>query len=161
MEYRVYKANKAGTGFAIKLSTSLKGDKYKKLTLFLEGAAQTGIPTEEDDNSSFGWPTKEEKFPEGFICCKLGLADVGAIIGVLRGITEFVGSAREKGLFHKNETGNTVINFAANEKGGCSLGLSAQRNGKLTKGRVALTVAECEVIRLFLEKFVGAYFDGN
>lgn len=88
------------------------------------------------------------------ITSTLGLTDVGEFLLVLNGRADGVGpkdGEKYKGLFHKNQRGNTAINFAAKENGGFWFGVSSKvDNNEAVRYNVSLTNGESEQLKLFL-----------
>ena len=108
----------------------------------------------EGENNTFNSKAK--------ITCKLGLADFGEMLLVLRNIKNGVGPAdgdRFKGLFHNNPAGSTVISFSRKDKGpGYYLQLSSKRDTEQNKLGLSISEGEGEIIRLYLEDSVRAMF---
>lgn len=151
--FRIYKPNKQGTGAATEWQLSRKDTKYNNVMFFLVGAAQDG--KDENDNSKFSWQDKSRS-----VTMKMGEFDIGEILSVLNGLKNSAGT--DKGIFHKNEKGNTILSFSKyfrkDEKSGeevfigYALRLSKKQNDGGTAFQVQhlLTFSEGEVLRVLL-----------
>lgn len=160
-EFRLYKPNKEGTGSASKLSfrenvvTVKKEDetvsRYTEILCFWVAAQQNG--KDEDDNARFWWEQKDGRQ----VTMKLGDADVGELLAVLNGKKPNVGG--DMGIYHKNENGNSSLQFKANIQNGNFIGYyvrlaSQDKNKKVTEVKHTVTLGEAEILRLFLERYV-------
>ena len=156
-EFRIYKPTKAQNGAASKFQVSVKKikEKYEEVMLFWEMAEQTGI--DENNNASFDW-TKPEKDIHRSITMKLGSNDVGELLCVLSGKKEFVGRKKEEGLFHQNQSGNTILKFAKMDRGGYYAALSAKRSGVLMSIKHSLTDSEGTILEQLLKDFVSSLY---
>lgn len=155
-EYRVYRATKTNSGAASKFQVSNKviekGEKkFDDLILFLVSSKQTG--TDQYGNASFAWEDKSQ-----CITMKLGDADVGELLAVLSGAKLNAGT--DKGLFHQNDNGNTVLQFGQYIKDerlmGYNLRLSRKNNGDKEAVMIqhGLSIGEGEVLRVLLQNFI-------
>lgn len=160
-ELRFYKPNKDGNGAASKIQLVDKlvekdGSKFNKVMLFWVSAQQNG--KDEDDNAKFFWEPKDGRQ----VTMKLGDPDVGEILAVLNGMKKEAGSSM--GLFHKNENGNSSLQFKANVQSdangksvvnGYYVRLAFQdKSKKVTEVKHSLTLAEAEILKLLLERYV-------
>lgn len=145
-QYRIYKPTKDGKGAATSLQLSFKEEKkYQKHILFLIMTKQKpGL--DEKGNAQFCWTEKENT-----ITVKLEETDIGQFLAVLNGKQKFAGT--EKGMFHKNSGGNTVITFTENDKGGYLLRLSTKKtNGESLQIYHSVTIGEAQCLKLLFER---------
>ncbi len=154
---RIYKPYQENKGAASQWQLSFKKDKkFDNVMFFLTLTKQTGV--DDDKNSTFGWldPTKT-------VTAKLGELDLGEILCVLNGIKEHAGNG-DKGLFHKNLKGNTIINFTRAFKDGVFQGYYLKASKKNAGDKEALqiqhtvSIAEGEVIRVLLQNAIEAMY---
>lgn len=159
-EYRIYKPNGKGNGFAVKLQMreGKNQNEQERLMLFLEGTQQTGV--DDNDNASFGWKDKEKT-----VVMKLGLVDVGELLAVVNGVKSGAGGA--KGLYHENDKGNTTLQFTLmdSKDGGPPVGywlrLAAKRDSKLIEIKLLVTFGEAEILRVLLSEYVKKLHEWN
>ncbi len=98
-EFRIYRPNKAGQGAASQIQLV---EKEGKLIAFWTMTKQTG--TDDNGNASFGWKDKDKT-----ITFKMEDTDLGEILAVMFRYSEKAGG--EKGIYHQNASGNTVMHF--------------------------------------------------
>lgn len=95
-----------------------------------------------------------DKNKESMLTAKLGLNDLGEILLVLNGRRDGVGAKdgdKFKGLYHKNDSGNSIIGFEVNQFG-YGLSLSCSKNGGAAKRySLSLTPGEGEQLRVLIE----------
>lgn len=159
-ELRLYKPSKEGNGAASKIQLVDKivekdGSKFNRVMMFWVAAQQNG--KDEDDNAKFFWEPKEGRQ----VTMKLGDPDVGEILAVLNGNKKEAGSSM--GLFHKNENGNSSLQFKANIQRvndkdvvmGYYVRLAFQdKTKKVTEVKHSITLGEAEVLKLVFERYV-------
>jgi len=162
-EFRVYKPRSGNQGAALKLQFRIKpkqGGIHPEAMLFLEIAKQID---EVDGNSQFDWASSVD-YKGDSVTMKLGVPDVGELLLVLSGDKEYVGpkpkgaSKIVPGLFHKNQSGNTILKFAK-QKGdydGYAAQLSTHKDHSF---RITLTEGEGIVLRVLLEDFIIKHYD--
>lgn len=157
-EFRVYRPNKNGSGAASAFQFVDKEKSYKtkdkeEKVIYSEGmlfwtmAQQTG--TDANGNASFGWGQQGKH-----VVVKLEETDVGEILSVIRGFKASAGT--DKGMFHQNATGNSVINFSAKEdNSGFYVKISAKKD-KEEKVAVqhVLSLADAMVLETLLRQFL-------
>jgi hypothetical protein len=156
--FRIYKPNNQKSGSASQLDyrKNTRG-KRSEVVLFWTITQQTG----EDDNgnASFAWDSDKSKT----IKMKLGLPDVGEILAVLKGRKDAVGTG--KGLFHKNQNGNSVLQFCfvgATDKvpDRFSLRISTQDTQKNSLAiNQTISIGEGVVLEQFLNGFLSSSFE--
>ncbi len=102
------------------------------------------------------------------INCKLGLQDVGAILSVINGRAEGLGTKDAKGYFsglvHKIEGNDEVkyINLAPNEKGQYFLGISSKKGqDAAVRLSVSMGAGDMELTRQFLNTYLPSMFTEN
>ena len=144
-DLRFYRPNKEHKGNASSVELRYK-EKSKEWMLFFVATKQTGL--DEKGNASFGWKTKEDN-----VVIKLGTPDVGELMAVLNGKKDFVGQKSEQGLFHKNESGNSSLQFAKVE-GGYKLRVSSKTGDKLNQFTQMLSFGDGEQLKVVLQLFL-------
>lgn len=156
--YRIYKPNNQGTGAASEWQLSFKPEeKFDNVMLFL-GATKQVPGKDSNDNQQFAWKDKSQ-----CITMKLGELDCGEILAVLNGLKDKAGS--EKGIFHQNAKGNTVLSFSkyVNKEGvfvGYGLRLSKKNKDEADSLLIQhlLSVAEGEILRVLINKALEAFY---
>jgi len=162
-QWRVYKPNNAGSGAASKVEYRVeykditkdgKTFKQRKPLLFWMSAPQTG--KDANNNASFAW-----KDPKASVTLKLGETDIGEILAVLGGLKKQAGT--DKGIFHKNASGNTSFTFKWDEeKGFYSIRIAAKReDGKVVAIQHTLTIGEGKILETLLKYAVERIYDWN
>jgi len=96
---------------------------------------------------------------------KLGISDIGEILSVLNKNQDGVGpkndSGIRKGLYHKNQKGNTILTFTyidTSEIFGIRL---SKKNGNdpVQKFQHMVTVGEAETLKIFLNRCVEILYE--
>lgn len=149
-EYRIYRANKDLKGTATKWNINVKQGKYVDVMLFLEATVQTGVDA--NGNGAFAWKDRDKT-----IVMKLEAIDIGSILATFTRITP------ETKLFHKNASGNTVLNVTPvvkddKQTGGYYLAISTQRNGKTSKIQQVLAPTEVEILKVLLKDAISLIY---
>jgi hypothetical protein len=156
-EFRIYRPNNAGNGFASKFQMVVKEkEKFDEPMVFWEMAEQTG--KDENGNASFDWSSPKKQSNRS-VTIKLGITDVGEILCVLCGVKEFVGQKKEQGLFHKNQLGNTVLKMTRMDKGLFYAALSSKKSGEVIQVKHSISLAEGIVLEQLLKEFVSIYYN--
>ena len=166
-EYRIYKPNAKGSGAASKFQCRSKlkevdGKQYPELVIFLESAQQTGF--DKNNNASFGWSSSVDKNRASkSVTMKLGLADIGEILLVLKGRKQFIGPEPkegrkiEPGLYHQKQKGNTSLRLKWSD-GRLYINISSQDEKKnVIKVSHSITTAEAVVLEALLDHYVVEY----
>jgi hypothetical protein len=94
------------------------------------------------------------------ISAKLGLSDLGEILAVIKGRKGGAGTEAEgkfKGLYHKNQNGNTIIGFDRTDKG-IRTGLSVKSDKIELRLNVNLSVGEATLLENFIETYLPYMF---
>lgn len=146
--FSIYKARRSHDGVA----SQFDFNPQTKL-LFLEMAVQTG---KQDDkgNALFDWKNK--------IAFKLGITDIGEILCVLIGKTNGVGRLdgdRHKGLYHENDSGNSMLFFEKGNSGGYYMKLSIKRGEEKIQLAQTLTNGEGIVLSTLLRCVIEAKYE--
>lgn len=140
--FKIYRANKNGTGFAaeFKLSDVTRDDNVSK-ALFLTLAPQAGT------EKSFDWRDKG-------ITAKLNENDIGEVLAVLSGRQDNINGG--KGLYHSSPKGVKTITFSKGETKGFYLKLSGSDIDKKPLGNyyVNLSDGDAEVLRILLQESI-------
>jgi len=153
-ELRIYKPNKDGNGAASKFQVVVKekmgknNRSFDSLMCFLTMGGQTG--KDQDGNASFGWGV-----PEKEIILKISTIDAASIISGLLGVEP------EVKLFHQNSLGNTSLTLTRAPKGNMFyLRVAAQRGKEpLVELKHSITMSEAILLKIYLERFIGKFFD--
>lgn len=154
-EFRIYRPNKNGNGFASAWQLSYKEqNKYDKYQMFLVVAPQVGL--DDNENAKFDWKDKS-------ITVKLGENDIGEILAVLDRRKESVGF---KGtLFHQSPNGgNKVIELKNAEKGdGYYFKVSQQTVDKEKIGPYShiISGADAAILSQLLKYAIGLIYGWN
>lgn len=158
-QWRVYKPKKENNGAAsrveVKVVTEEREKDGKRFTdrdvqLFWVASPQVGVDSA--GNASFSW--KEENDTKS-VTLKLGENDIGEILAVLNRKKKQAGS--EKGIFHKNQNGNTIFTFEYSEYNGnvsYKIRLAKQVKGVVTAVTHSITIGEGEILKVLLESAV-------
>ncbi len=151
----IFRATKTKNGYASRFQLSRKAD--GKTSLFLEVAEQI----DQDDangNANYAWRGGKNSEKGVSVTLKLGNADIGELLAVLRGVKNIAGTETGKyqGIFHSNATGNSTLNFKVYEKDGkvtsYLLDATNKKNDKVTKCNHTVSFGEAELLRVFLER---------
>lgn len=150
-EYRIYKPKKSGDGSASRLQFKIKEEQYgPRAYLFWEASKQDGF--DDKENAKFRWTDVKGK-----IAMKLEETDIGEILSVLNGVKDFVGTEPTKGLYHQNNTGNTVMCLVKQRQEGKPTVFYFKLSSKKKGDKEALiiqhviSVAEAMIIRILLQ----------
>lgn len=155
-QWRCYKPRKGNDGAASKLEVkvvnkkciSKDGKTYedREVMLFWVSTPQIGI--DEKQNATFAWQDNEKT-----VTLKLGEADIGELLAVLSKQKTNIGS--DKGVFHKNDKGNSGFSFSYNEQyKNYSIRASKKIGEKLSVVQHSITIGEACVLRVLLEEAV-------
>lgn len=138
--YRIYRANKNGTGTATDWQLSFKGqDRFSPWKLFLKIVKQVGV--DDNGNARFNW--------DQGITVKLDLSDIGEILAVLDWKQAQVGSTGK--LFHQNGNENKVINFNYNQNtNNYFIKISHQSANGVNSCQQTISLAEGKIIQTLL-----------
>lgn len=152
----LFRANKSLNGHASRFELSKNRD--GKVNLFLEVAKQVG-ELDANGNANYAWSNSKNADKGTSVTIKLGNADIGELLSVLRGFKRAAGPEGGKfsGLFHKNSTGSSTLTFAVMESDGkptgYSLGATSKKEaGDLVKCNHTVSFGEAETLRVFLER---------
>ncbi len=139
--YRVYKANKQGTGAASEWQLSFKHqEKFSPWKLFFSIAKQ--LEKDEKGNPRFDW--------DHAICVKMDISDISEILAVLEGAQKEAGYGGK--IFHKHGEDNKIINFIHNsENNNYFMKVSHQSPQGVTALQQNLTTAEGCALRTLLQ----------
>ncbi len=142
--YRVYKANKQGTGSATEWQLSFKGqEKFSPWKLFFSIAKQ--LEKDANGNPRFDW--------DNAICVKMDITDISEIIAVLEDQQKEAGNGGK--IFHQHGTENKIINFIQNrEHGGYFMKISHQSQKGVITLQQNLTMGEGCALRILLQNAV-------
>lgn len=161
-EYRIYKPRQdAKTGkyigcaskFEFKIRPVTKKEKTVRTSqMFWVAAEQIGV--DENGNAKFAWDDATKR-----VDIKLGEADWGELLAVLKGRKTHVGRQADKGLFHKNSKGNSSLQFALvpGKEGSepyYAVRLSSQKEGKLIQIKHLMTLAEASILEVLIENVI-------
>lgn len=155
----IFRANKSKNGHASRFQLSRKFvDGKLKVTLFLETAKQVG-ELDANGNANYAWGNSPNKDKGQSVTIKLGNADVGELLAVLRGVKKMTGSdsGNFKGtLFHKNTNGSSTVGLGLMEQDGKVTGYSLSVTKKTDKDNIrcshSVSFGEAELLRVFLER---------
>ena len=139
--YRVYKANKQGTGSATEWQLSFKSqEKFSPWKLFFTIASQ--LEKDENGNPHFDW--------DKAIRVKMDVSDVSEILAVLEGYQKEAGYGGK--IFHKHGDENKIINFIHNpENGNYFIKVSHQSSNGVMALQQNMTIAEGCALRILLQ----------
>lgn len=165
-DWRVYKPTKSNTGAASKVEVKVEnktvtgkdGKNYPKrvVTVFLVSAKQTGI--DKDENATFAWEDDG-----GRVTIKLGETDIGELLAVLYGRKSIAGVTEGKflGLFHKNDSGSSSINFGKNEENnGYKLRVTKKvGDAQAIAIQHSVTFGEAAILKVLLEAAVNEIYE--
>lgn len=146
--FSIYKARRGGDGNAAQFDFN-----PQTKMLFLEMAAQTG-EQDKKGNALFAWKQK--------IAFKLGIADIGELLCVLIGRQAGVGKLdgeRYKGLYHENESGNSMLFFERGNHGGFYMKLSIRKGEDKIQLSQTLTNGEGIVLSTLLRCVIESKYD--
>ena len=155
-KYTMYHATKDKNGAASQWELGLT--KKGEVAIFLQIAPQTG--ENNDGYSTFGWRgwDKDTQTPTGQgINMQLGISDVGELLAVLNNYKPKAGG--DKGLYHENNNGFSVLEFSVYEKDGKFVCYSLQVRSKVGQGeqvtlRHSVSAAEAMCLKVLLEESV-------
>lgn len=86
---------------------------------------------------------------------KLNVTDFGELLSVLTGMQDSAGGVKDEkpaGLFHKNQSGHSVIKlYRSDKRPGYVLAVSKKYNDVMSNAFIGLTLGEAESLRVFLE----------
>jgi hypothetical protein len=139
--FRVYKANKQGTGTASEWQLSFKSqEKFSPWKLFFSIAKQ--LKKDEKGNPRFDW--------DNAICVKMDVTDISEIIAVLENRQKEAGYGGK--IFHKHGNENKIINFIHNpEHDNFFIKVSHQSQKGVIALQQNLTIAEGCALRILLQ----------
>ena len=139
--YRVYKANKQGTGAASEWQLSFKNqERFSPWKLFFSIAKQ--LNKDENGNPHFNW--------DNAIRVKMDVTDISEILAVLENKQKEAGYGGK--IFHKHGNNNKIINFIHNpEKSNYFIKVSHQSASGVVALQQNLTIAEGCALRILLE----------
>lgn len=126
----IYKANNKGTGSAAQFQLGSKKD-----CVFLELANQI---RPKDDAKPYDW--------EGKVIVKLGQTDIGKLLHLFSSNLDGVE------LFHKNDKGNKVVKFTAQENGFYLKVSSKEGDGAPISISLPISWDEAHLLKLVLER---------
>lgn len=150
--YRIHRPSKTG-GCAAEFQIKEPRGKYDDYCVMLQIVPQEGID-EDTQNAKFAW--SREGGYKG-ITMKLNLTDIGEMLSVLNLVKSSIGSG--KGLYHQNNSGNSVLKFEGSDKG-IALSMSAKRGEEdLLKFSMMLSHADAQIIKVILEKCLSLQYD--
>lgn len=140
--YRVFRANKSGSGCA--LSFDLKHGEEKDTKLFLTVSKQ-GENNEKGD-ATFKWKDKES-----VMTLLLGSNDIGEILSVMKRKKECID------LFHQNPRGNSTLKLAFNPPSdkyppSFKIGVTTKREEKLLSAHTTISISESSVLEALLNQ---------
>lgn len=161
-EHRIYKPTPSKNGAASRLQFKIKQERFRDCQFFWETAQQTGV--DENGNASFAWQDSTKK-----VTMKLDTPDIGEILAVLNGRKDSVGpppkdgSKYPGGLFHKNTSGSTTMQFARVQgKDGkqdyYAIRLASKKGNNLIEAKHTITLGEAEVLRILLNDAISAMY---
>lgn len=152
----LFRANKSKNGHASRFQLSRKPD--GKVQLFLEIAKQVG-ELDANGNANYAWANGKNSAKGSSVTIKLGNADVGEMLAVLRGNKKAAGPEGGKfsGLFHKNANGSSTLKFNLMESDGKASGYSMAATSKKEASELvncshSVSFGEAETLRVFLER---------
>lgn len=146
--FSIYRARRSNDGVA----SQFDFNPQTKL-LFLEMTAQTG-QQDAQGNALFDWKNK--------IAFKLGIVDIGELLCVLIGKQTGVGRLdgdRYKGLYHENDSGNSLLYFEKGKHGGFYMKLSIRRGEDKIQLSQTLTNSEGIVLATLLRCVIEAKYE--
>lgn len=141
----LYKARNDGNGGASQFALS-----SDKNSVFLEMANQKQ-DKDNNGNARFDWDNK--------IRFKLGESDIGEILAVLTGLQSGVGpfdtaKNKNKGLFHSNPNGNSILYFGKDESGRFRIYLSVKRDEEKKSVTHAINKGEACILATLLRRAI-------
>ncbi len=145
--FQLYKPRKDNSGTASSWNLNVDKD-----SVFLEFSHQ-----KPDNSGEFNWDKK--------CIMKLGIADIGEIIAVLNknqgGVGQKDNSGKRKGLYHKNQKGNTILTFTyISDNGIFGIRLSQKiGDGPVQKFQHMITIGEAEILKIFLSRCVERLYE--
>lgn len=146
-EFKIYKPKKNLDGTAIQFSFNKeKGAIFATFANQINGQDKNG-------NYIFDWDNKG--------VFKLGLNDVGEMLSVLHDRQNGVGPIRDSkhaGLFHKSQTGNSILYFTKGRNTGFFIMLSVHKDENKNKYKCNITNSECEVLCTILKQAINKIF---
>lgn len=142
--YRVYKANKQGTGAASEWQLSFKGqEKFSPWKVFFSIAKQ--LPQDENGNARFDW--------DHAIRLKMDVSDLCEIIAVLENKQKEAGYGGK--IFHKHGSDNKIINFIHNsENNNYFMKVSHQSPNGVTALQQNLSIGEGCALHILLKEAI-------
>lgn len=150
--YRVHRPSKSG-GCAAEFQIKEPRGKYDDYCVMLQIVPQEGVD-EDTKNAKFAW--SREGGYKG-ITMKLGLADIGEMLAVLNMVKPAAGTG--KGLYHQNDSGNSVLKFDGSEKG-IALSMSAKRGEEEpVRFNMLLSHADAQIVKALFEKCLSLQYD--
>ena len=136
-QFRIYRANKSGSGFASAWELSYKEEnKYDPWMCFVNISKQKG--NDSNGNATFDW--------DNGLTVKLGPTDIGELIAVIRRLQKEAGYQGK--LYHRTKSGNKVITFSKAEKDGFHFSVSAQDKNKKSSGKYSQVISNGEAMIL-------------
>lgn len=158
-QYRIYKPMPSGTGAAVYFVPvhDTRPEKRNEFCLHINFAAQTPGMSEENF-AQFDWENK--------IIVKMGIHEIGEMIGVIKGYTDAVGNIPKSGgeakIYHKGAGGvNKNIEFKKTDRG-FWIGVSQNNQSDATQNRriaLGITTGEALALQVLLERFINLHFD--